>query len=143
MNPVVEHSEIRSNWSKGRPHQEGGFRIIARHFARGSFQTEYFSHDKLHALLGIFAHDPFVVGIRDILGEHVLNIASLSGGVERFVNTADPLLLYRQSVNGRDLDRLRSGNPRGCKCRCSDCGCKKHPSCGSKVHWHYSPVLVV
>jgi hypothetical protein len=63
---------------------------------------------------GVLAHHALVVGVGDVLAEHVLDLAARLGGLQRLVDAADPLLLDRHGVDGGDLElglgqRVRGG----------------------------------
>jgi hypothetical protein len=54
--------------------------------------------------LGVLAHHALVVGVGDVLAEHVLDLAARHGGLQRLVDAADPLLLDRHGVDRGDLE---------------------------------------
>jgi hypothetical protein len=60
---------------------------------------------------GVFAHDALIVIVRGVFGKHILDIAARDGGVGGLVDTADPLLLDRNGVDRRDLERTFSARP--------------------------------
>jgi hypothetical protein len=150
LDPVVEHREVLAGRAEGRAHQEGGTGKVAGDLARRAFDAEDFTDDQIVALLGIFAHHALIVGVGDVLGIDVLDLAAILGGVQRLVDPADPLLLDRHGVDGRDLDlafdRLDLGNgPRGQDGR-AEAGGTQHGDAGqhgatgefqhsSPLHW--------
>ena len=107
VDEVVEDGEVRLGRAEGRSHQEGDVGIVGGDAAGGALDAEGLADDQVVALLGIFAHDALIVGVGDILGIDIVDVAALLGGVERLVDAADPLLLDRDGVDGGDLDRLR------------------------------------
>jgi hypothetical protein len=52
----------------------------------------------------VFAHHPFVVGVGDVLGRLVFDLAARLGRIQRLVQAADPLLLEGHGVDSGDLE---------------------------------------
>ena len=83
--------------------------IVLGDLARGPLDAEHLAHDELVAGLGILAHHPLVVGVGDVLGPVVGDLAARLGGLERLVDPADPLLLDRHGVDRGDLELWSCG----------------------------------
>ncbi|MCY1243938.1 hypothetical protein D9M72_569810 [compost metagenome] len=63
--------------------------------------------------LAIFAHDALVIVVRGVFRIDIVDIAAFLGGIGRLVDTADPLLLDRNGIDGRHLYRVRSEQTTG------------------------------
>ena len=105
---------------EARAHQEGDVRIVLGDGARGVLDAEDLADDQLVAGLAIFAHDALIVGVGDVFGEDIFDVAAVLGGVGGLVDAAHPLLLDRHRVDGRDLQLLlREEARRAARCAAS------------------------
>ena len=110
LDVVVEHREIgigRGIGLEARADEEGAVGIVLGDGARRILDREGFADDELVARLAIFAHHPLIVGIGDLLGECIFDVAALLGGERRLVDAAHPLLLDRHRIDGGGLDHIR------------------------------------
>jgi hypothetical protein len=104
LDVVVEDGEVGRLRLARRAHEERHLRVILGDLARRLLDRERLADDEGVALLRVFAQHALVVRVGHLLGEHVLDLAAVLGGVERLVDAAHPLLLDRYGVNRRDLD---------------------------------------
>ena len=108
LNVVVEHRKVRVRGlvgHEGRPQKEGHARIFGAHFAGFLLGAKDFADDELHALFAILAHHAGIVGVGHVFGVDVVNGACRLGGFGGLMDAADPLLLDRNRIDARHLDR--------------------------------------
>ncbi|MPN11715.1 hypothetical protein SDC9_159023 [bioreactor metagenome] len=103
LDVVVEHGKVVACGLARRARDEGDLREILGHLARSGLHAEHLAEDELRAAVGVFAHHAFVVGIGDVFGGLVFDLAARLGGLQRQVDAADPLLLEGHGVDAGDL----------------------------------------
>ena len=145
LDVIVEDREIGQCriGREARAHEIGGIGIIRRHLAGGLLDAEDLADDEAVAGLGIFPHHPVVVGIRDVLGEDVFDVPAFGRGIGGLVDAADPLLLHRDGIDRRHLQRIGGARPpREERCRQDRAAAGKHaaprPGMGSRRHRRFS-----
>ena len=107
MDVVVEDGEVLAVGLERIAHKKGNLGIIVRHLARLAADPEGLADDQIDALFGVFAQHPHVIGVGDLLGEDVLDLAGLLRCHQSKVKAGVPFLLNRLSVDAGYLDLLR------------------------------------
>jgi hypothetical protein len=114
LDVVVEDGEVGRDRLARRAEQEHRLREVLGDLARRRLDGERLADDELVATGRVLAHDALVVGVGDVLGRLVVDLAARLGGLQRLVDAAHPLLLERHRVDGGDLElRLGQGDARG------------------------------
>src|SRR5690606_21158992 len=87
MGIVVKDREIVAFGAEARTHQKRGFGIIGGNLAGRAFDTENLAQKKGRAIFGIFTHYALIVGIGDVFGKFIGDVAAFLGRIQRLVDT--------------------------------------------------------